>query len=867
MPVRVPLPIDDVLPQILSALQESSTLILQASPGSGKTTRVPPALLPLISKQILVLEPRRLAARLSAERVSAEENEPCGGKIGYQIRFENVTSKSTRIKFVTEGLFLRSLLQDPTLSQVGCVILDEFHERHIHTDVALALTRHLQTSVRPDLKLVVMSATLDAERLLKFIPEARVVTWEGRKFPVDVEHAQLTTKLALEHQVADAVTALLQDARCPGHILCFLPGAADIRRAFQAVAPLAEKKGAVVLELRAELPLAEQQKVFSDLGKRKIILSTNVAETSVTIDGVTGVVDCGLAKIAGHAAWSGLSTLDVKAISQAASIQRAGRAGRTVAGVAKRLFTQQEFSGRQSFEKPEIQRMDFTQIQLELTVALARISASRPLQVDTLPWFEAPSPQGLDSAKSTLRLIGALDKENKMTPAGEWLAKFPLHPRLARIVQAGTELGMGAQALLAATLLSEGMLFKRNLDDFPDYAHSDVSYQMRVFQSLAKGENMDSRLRNRVDMTSFKRVEGLLKMLLPSVPAKWADVLNPIDEEILSAALLAGYPDRVAQVKNRSSHKSNQRGEKVELALCLGGSAVLARTSVVRDSEFLIALDAEETTRGVSSSESIQVRVASGIEKEVLEMGPAELLKEGEEYYWDNDAERVRAVLRRSYGRLVVSEKPLHKVSPAFEEVLQKELKSRWPKPFDEEDARSLEYLQIRCQLVRECGFDFAIPDFLGEDFEFLLAHICEGKKSFEEILDREMGEYIDDLLSYESRKLLEELAPDKITIGAGRKVKVHYEDKKPPWVASKLQDFFGTLKTPTVARGRVALVVHLLAPNTQAVQVTNDLAGFWERVYPDVKKELSRKYPRHSWPEDPKTALPPEPRPPRKRR
>lgn len=858
------LPIDALLPDLVAELARAPTVILQAAPGAGKTTRVPPALLNVVDGQILVLEPRRLAARLSAERVAAERGEACGQTIGFQVRFTNVSSRQTRVKFITEGLFLRLLLSDPLLPGVGCVILDEFHERHIHTDVALALLKHLQATCRPDLKIVLMSATLNATALGAYLPEARVFVSEGRVFPVTVEHLPRAENKPLEFQIHAATNALLADPRCPGHILVFLPGAADIRRAAGEVAGLARAHGAAVFELRADLPYAEQQKIFAPGGnQRKIILSTNVAETSLTIDGVTGVIDSGLAKIAGHAAWSGMPTLDVKSVSQASCIQRAGRAGRTAPGVTRRLFTQFDFNSRPAFEKPEIQRSDLVQILLELKLASASMPAHARFEIDTLPWFDPPSAQSISAGEDLLKRLGALDANGQPTARGHEIAKYPLHPRLGRALVEGKKLGKGGQLVLAVSLLNEGMIFRRGVEA-PDYAHSDVSYQAACYQELAGKKQASQRAQNLVDMVSFRKVETLVQSLCNIAGVSLQACLEPIDEQALEQSLIAGFPDRVAQVRSRPKGST---GAEVELNLCLGGGALLSKFSVVRDSELLLALEAEESRTGTTAANAAQIRVAQAIEKEMLVMaGDSTLLREANEYYWDDTAKRARAAKRLYYGSLVIEEQHIHTQSDVhFEDTLRKALQDAWPLPFEDGDA--LEFYKVRGAILAQNGLSLTLPDFAGEEYELLLCHICEGKKSFAEIAERDLGDYMADLLSPEARRALDELAPEKITIGAGRKVRVHYEDGKPPWIASRLQDFFGTLTTPRIARGRLGVVVHLLAPNGQAVQVTGDLEGFWERVYPSVRKELCRKYPRQSWPEDPKTALPPEPRPPRRPR
>lgn len=855
-----PLPVDNCLPLLLKEVRSRNTVIVEAAPGAGKTTRVPPALLEVVEGEILVLEPRRLAARLSAERVAWELEERCGDTVGYQVRYEKVAGPRTRIRYITEGLFLRLFLSDPTLSKVGCVVLDEFHERHVHTDVALGLARSVQerTSGRPggDLRIVVMSATLNTGLLQAAIPDAGLVRSEGRVFPVDIEYLPQEPTRPMEILVEDAVAALLSDARCPGHILVFLAGAAEIRRAAAQLADLARTKDAVLLELRADLPIAEQQRVFETSTKRKIILSTNVAETSVTIDGVTGVVDTGVAKVAGHAAWSGMPTLELRKTSQASANQRAGRAGRTAPGVCKRLYTKFDFGVRPAFEKPEIQRLDLTQVVLELKAA--GIDETR------FPWLEKPDPASVAACEDLLRWLGGIDTHGKITMLGLQIVEYPLHPRLSRIlVEAQKRKCLGAM-LGCVALLSEGMIFRRNAEA-PDDAHSDLAYQRSaLLAKIAKGAQRQASSSAfgtsgvadaLIDPAAVKRVENLARQLCQASRLPFDALFEPLADEDLDTCLLTGFPDRVCKVRESTrTPGSKASSNTLELALCLGGQATLSRASVARNASFLLALDAEES-KGQSAA---LVRVASAVEPELLLLSDSPLLSTREEANWDAAGERVRVSKRTYYGQIVLEE-AFRSVPETEQEFLQKKLHADWPQPFGEEEVKTLEYLNVRIALLQEAGITANVPNFSkGEDFDFLLMHICEGKRSYGEIMERELWDYVSDLCSPDALRALEEFAPEKISIGAGRKVKVHYEPGKPPWVASRLQDFFGTTQTPRIARGRIPVVTHLLAPNGQSVQVTQDLAGFWDRAYQEVRRELSRRYPRHSWPEDPRTAEPP---------
>lgn len=845
MKTQVSLPIDSLIADIQAAVLRESVILLQASPGAGKTTRVPPAVMDVLQKQVLVLEPRRLAARLSAERICAERGFKVGAEVGFQIRFENVASAQTRLKFITEGLLVRYLMSDARLSNVDCVILDEFHERHVHTDIALSLLLHLQNTVRPDLKIIIMSATLDIAGLSTRFPQAKTFESKVPTFPVEVRYEnKFRANLPLEEQIHDGVEKLLLDPKCPGHILVFLPGAAQINRAIAACGRLQSQFDCALLPLYGALGSEEQHRIFDDIGKRKIIFSTNIAETSLTIPGVTGVVDSGLAKVAGYAPWSGMPTLDVRRVSQASCVQRAGRAGRTLPGVALRLFSEHEFRGFAAFEKPEIQRLELTQTILELKSIADAFPKEAKFSLETLPWFEPPDPKTLASCLNTLRLLRALDEQGNITPLGKQIANAPVHPRIGKFVIEAKSRGAGHKAALCAALLAENVRGAQRGQGGgkASNASSDLLHLAQLFEDQRLG---DAALRRRVKL--------MLDTLEHTFQIK--KQIETSSEQALTLAALSAFADRVAAVR-----KGRANNDVLSLNLCMGGGAKLSKLSVVQHNEFLIAIEGEEEALAQDASSSTNVVIAWGIEQEELLDDPAGLLKEVSECRFDDQAERVRLFQGLYYGNLILEETVQNKACEAIENKLVEVLKSRWPKPF--EDADALEFYNVKRELLQKSGSTLELPDLFGAERETLLKHICQGKVSYAEILEQgDLNDYINTLLPYNVARELDEKFPAKITLRSGRKVTVHYEPDKPPWIASPLQDYFGTLKTPAIGGGRVPLVVHLLAPNKRAVQVTTDLEGFWERAYPEVRKELSRRYPRHYWPEDPKNAEPPLPK------
>ncbi len=766
------LPIDALLPAIREALRRSPNLVVEAAPGAGKTTRIPPALLDLVPGEVLVLEPRRIAARLSARRVAIELGEQPGETVGYQVRFEEVSGPRTRLRFVTEGVLTRRLLSDPLLTGVDAVILDEFHERHLEGDLALALLKRLQTT-RPALRLLVMSATLEAAPVARFLESCPVLRSEGRVFPLEIRYTPYAPE-PLEQQVRVALERLLSAAE-PGHMLVFLPGAAEIRRAQRACEALAARDGLLLLPLHGGLTPAEQDRAVGPSAQRKILFATNVAESSLTIDGVTAVIDSGLARTATHSRWTGLPSLDVGRISKAAARQRAGRAGRTAPGRVVRLYPEEDLIRRPDHDAPEILRADLSHLCLTLrAMGLEHFS--------DLPWLDAPSETAIAQAEALLDLLGAHG-----TQARE-LARFPLPPRHARVLVEALKRGAGEAACLALALLGSG-------------ARADKT---DLLESLDQVQ----------DPATLQHAAQLRRIGRPSrVPTR--------NDEALLLSVLAGFPDRVAR-----------RVSGRQLLLSNGVSAEL--TGPPPDYEFMVAVDAEDR----SDKPQPQVRMTARIEPEwLLDLFP-ERVREQTEVTWNRTAERVESVTTLRYDSLKLEEWRDQPPAPEAAAALLAEeaLKSGLARFVDE---AALENLTRR----------FAFAGLPEPDISPALRTLCRGLRSFAE-LKNEGARLVPMLEAEADPRRLQELAPATIRLHGGRQTKVHYEAGKPPWIASRLQDFFGMRETPRIGPERTSVVVHLLAPNQRAVQTTTDLAGFWTRLYPQVRKELMRRYPRHSWPE-----------------
>jgi ATP-dependent helicase HrpB len=774
MSLKPALPVDAILPDIIDSLNRHRNLVIEAPPGAGKTTRVPPALLAIISGEVVVLEPRRIAARLAARRVAWEIGEQPGETVGYQVRFEEAVGPRTRLRFVTEGVLTRRLLSDPYLKGVAAVVLDEFHERHLEGDLALALLKRLQRT-RPDLRIVAMSATLDADPVAQYLGGCPITRSEGTLFELSIGHMPYSPN-PLEVQVRDAVKLLI-DTGPSGNILVFLPGAAEIRRAMRECEAVASRAGLLMLPLHGNLSPEDQDRAVLPAPQRKLILATNVAESSVTVEGVTAVVDSGLARFATYSQWSGLPTLHVARVSKASARQRAGRAGRTGPGRVLCLYTEEDYLRRAEQNVPEIMRSDLSQLCLALR-------AMQITHVNELDWLDAPPAAAVQTAES---LLDRLDATGGMA---QRLAQFPLPPRLSRILVEAIERGVGEDGCVAAALLGSGLQIGKN--DLLAAMELDHDYRLR------------------------QHIEQLRRIARPSRQTHH-------DDDALLMSVLAGFPDRVARLRT---------GNRVLLST--GASAEVAGEPPRY--EFMVAVDAEDR-----KDKSLPlIRKTSRIQPEWLfELFP-DRVRERAGVVWNRVTERVEAVSALLYDELVIQESrgAAPGAEVAAELLAQKALEAGIERFVD---VQALDEFMARVEFA---GFE-------PPDLTQALRDLCTGRQSFAELRSATA-----DLAAVLEQKMLtrrlNEIAPARIRLQNGRQTKVHYERGKPPWIASRLQDFFGMRNTPRIGREGTPVVVHLLAPNQRPVQTTTDLAGFWERLYPQVRRELMRRYPKHSWPELP---------------
>lgn len=768
------LPVDSILPDVAASLQHCPNLVIEAPPGAGKTTRVPPALLECVRGEVVVLEPRRIAARMAARRVAFELGEQVGETVGYQVRFEDVCGPRTRLRFVTEGVLTRRLLSDPNLDGVDAVVLDEFHERHLDGDLALALLKRLQRK-RPDLRLIVMSATLDAAPVARNLGDCPVLRSEGRLFDISMQHSPYSPQ-PLELQVRGALELLLAGQRT-GDILVFLPGAVEIRRAMRECDAIARTEDLLLLPLHGSLPPEEQDRAVAPAAQRKVIFATNVAESSITVEGVTAVIDSGLARFASYSHWSGLPSLHVGRVSKASAKQRAGRAGRTAPGRVIRLYTEQDYAHRPEQDAPEILRSDLSQ----LCLALRAMKVADPSE---LGWLDTPPESAITAAETLLDRLGA------KADLAKQLARYPLPPRLARIVVESVQRGVGEQGCAAAALLGSGVQAKAN----------DLLAAMSATQ--------DARVR--------QHAEQLRRIARPPKQKRH-------DDDALLMSVLAGFPDRVAR---------RRAGNQVLLSA--GGSAEIAGEAPPY--EFMVAVDAEDR----KDKPLPLIRLSARIEPEwLIDIFP-EHVRERFELLWNEKAQRVDAVSALMYDELMIEESRGAAPDPeAAAGLLATKALEAGIERFVDGDA-------LNEWLARVEFAGLAQPD-LGET----LRELCTGLRSFAE-LKKAAENFIPLLEQKVGGRKLNDLAPQRITLQGGRQTKVHYEREKPPWIASRLQDFFGMRETPRIGPQKTPVVVHLLAPNHRPVQTTTDLAGFWERLYPQVRRELMRRYPKHAWPEKP---------------
>jgi ATP-dependent helicase HrpB len=807
-----PLPIDAVLDELARTLAPRNVAVLVAPPGAGKTTRVPLALLDepwTKGKKIIVLEPRRIAARASAERMAKTLGERAGETVGYRVRFGSKVSRTTRIEVVTEGIFSRQILDDPELNGVAAVLFDEFHERSLDADLGLALARDAQTGLREDLRILVMSATLDGARVAKLLGDAPVVESEGRAFPVETRHVSRKADVQLERQMADAIaTALRAD---PGSVLAFLPGAAEIRRTQNFLEERVQDASTEIVPLFGALDAAVQDRAIAPApkGQRKVVLATSIAETSLTIEGVRIVVDSGLARVPRYEPDIGLTRLETVRASRAAADQRRGRAGRTSPGICYRLWDEPQTAALPAYTPPEILSADLSSLVLDL----AQWGVSDPA---TLSFLDPPPAPAWKEAKSLLTELNALDADGRITAEGKRLRALALPPRLARMIVDSAALGAGEAAAEIAAILTERGLGGDSVD---------------------LGHRLDQFRRERSQRSSSAR----------DLARRWAAQVASSavqdDAELSTGVMLAfAFPDRVAKNRGNGSFVlANGRGAAVEQ------TSPLARTPYVAVGEL------------TGTAASGRILLAAPIALEEIEAQFADHIETTDEVSFDRSALALRARRRKTLHAITLSEAPLA-LSPSadtariFAEGLVSAGLDKLPW------SKAAKQWRDRVMFVRKAEGeewpDLSDAALIANAADWLAPALYD-KTSLREFSAGDLSEALLTLLPWELRSRLEREAPTHFEAPTGTMLAIDYEAEQGPTIAVRLQELFGLNTHPSIAKGKVPLVLELLSPAQRPVQVTRDLPGFWRGSYAAVRSDLRGRYPRHPWPEDPASALP----------
>ena len=808
-----PLPIDAVLDELAATLADHNTAVLVAPPGAGKTTRVPLALLDepwTRGKKIIVLEPRRIAARASAERMAKTLGERAGETVGYRVRFGSKISRATRIEVVTEGIFSRQILDDPELNGVAAVLIDEFHERSLDADLGLALARDAQTGLREDLRILVMSATLDGARIAKLLGDAPVVESEGRAFPVETRYLGRKADVPLERQMADAIASALRAD--PGSVLAFLPGAAEIRRTENFLKERVHDASIEIVPLFGALDAAVQDRAIAPApkGTRKVVLATSIAETSLTIEGVRIVVDSGMARVPRYEPDIALTRLETVRASRAAVDQRRGRAGRTEPGVCYRLWDEPQTASLAAYTQPEILSADLSTLVLDL----AQWGVADPNQ---LAFLDPPPAPALKEARSLLHELGALDADGRITAEGKSLRALALPPRLARMIVDSNRSGSGEEAAEIAAVLTE-----RGLG--------------------GDGADLDARL------DQFRRDRSPRASGARDLARRWAQQVAAAekpkgDGDLSSGVMLAfAFPDRVARNRGNGS-----------FVLANGRGAVVEQTSSLARAPYVAVGELTGTAAGG------RILLAAAITQDEIERHFADQIETAEEVSFDRGAMALRARRKRSLHAVTLAESPIS-LSPSaetakvFADGLVAAGLDRLPW------SKALKQWRDRVMFLRKAE-DENWPDLsdaaLAATSDDWLVPALYDKTSLKDFSAGDLSDAVMNLLPWELRARLEREAPTHFEAPTGTMLAIDYEAEQGPTIAVRLQELFGLTTHPSIARGAVPLVLELLSPAQRPVQVTRDLPGFWRGSYAAVRSDLRGRYPRHPWPEDPANAMP----------
>jgi len=844
------LPVADVLHDVVVA-SRSGAVVVTAPPGSGKTMLVPAAVLDDLPPhaRLILLQPRRLAARSVAHQIARLRDVPLGGEVGYQVRFDARVSRDTRLIVETTGIMLRRLLGDIALDSIDAVVLDEFHERTIEMDLVLGLLVRVRQTLRPDLRIIVMSATLAAEPVAHLLGTAidqpsgtrspcPIISAHGRLFPVEVRFS----RRGEQRDLLDMVTAAVPDAlrSTTGHVLVFLPGVGEIMRCERELSAAADRQGHAVLTLFGDMPPDQQDRVLTDVGRRKIILATNVAETSLTIPGITAVIDSGLARRLRVSPATGLPRLELVPISQASADQRAGRAGRTGPGICLRLWDEASHHHRPTAEIPEAVRGDLAVPLLHLlTVGEHR----------DFPWLDQPPGESLENARRLLHQLGAIEPGNvagddRVTPLGAELARLPAHPRLARLLLAGVRHGVLRKAAIAAALLSERDPFRTGShagqgprDRLTVRIRSDIVDRVAALEGFHAGQSpgrTDLELHPVGGQNVLRAAEQLESLVDTPAAAPPAD-----PDTALMQALLEAFPDRLARLRPGAQDRGTMVG---------GRGVRLDGGSRVRHEPFFLAIDINDAGGEAS------VRQASAVDASWLEAEPlaATNLRAVEELLYHPSRRQVEARLRRYWNDLVLDETPIAiRDTAAAASLLAAQAAPQLARLLPGADTAAGSFL-ARVRWLATAAPELGLPAVSDADLAELLPAICTGLRSLDEIATADWLTHLQRIIGYDRLAELDRLAPPQLELPTGKRYRLAYAPGGPPVLAVRIQELFGVRETPRIAGGRVPVLLHLLGPNHRPQQVTSDLASFWNTTYAEVRKELRRRYPKHAWPEDP---------------
>ena len=812
------LPIIEIIPDLKKGLAEHNTLILQAAPGAGKSTYLPLQLLNepwLAGKKIILLEPRRLAAKTVASRLAFQLNEEVGETVGYKIRFENKISKSTRLEILTEGILTRMLQEDGALENIGLVIFDEFHERSLHADLALALTREIQTILRPDLRILIMSATIDGEKLSSVLNNAPIITSKGRQHPIKFNYEGADEKIPLHLQMARVIKKAMNENS--GDILAFFPGAGEIARTAEILER--EKINAKIFPLFGDMPIHLQQEAIlpAKNGERKIVLATSLAETSLTIEGVNIVVDCGFSRVPKFDTRSGLTRLETIRVTKDSADQRAGRAGRLGPGICYRLWTEGFNHHLVPHRSAEILDADLAPLVLEL-------SNWGTEEINSLTWLSTPPAGTVMQAKELLEQLGALEK-NKISIRGKEMLRLPTHPRIAHLLIEGRKSKQHSLACDIAALLEER-------DPLPKEAGADLVLRIEVLRKFRRKEFVNA------DKKRLERIERIAQQWRKLIGTE-IENSNPNHEEV-GKLIAAAYPERIGKMETQGRFRlANGRMAKLEDGDSLINEKWLAISN----------LDGGTSKDG-------KIYIAAPLNPKDISY----LASEKKTIEWDDKKGELIAKIEKRVGEIILESKAIKNISDEEKiEILIDAVRKNGMELLDWKEEVTDWLARIECAKKWNESGNWPTVNreyLLSNAMEWLAPYLSQVKRK-EDFKKLDLLTILSSTLSYEQQHRLEKLIPEKIIVPSGSFIRIQYNaDGNFPVLAVRLQELFGMLETPTVCDGKIKLMMHLLSPAYRPVQVTQDLMSFWQNTYPEVRKELRMRYPRHSWPEDPFTAI-----------